>query len=51
MVAGREQATLLVEHGVSSPGRSRWGKGHDTESWPEALGFHLFAGDLKPITE
>ena len=36
--------------GVSSPGWSRWGKGHYNEMWPEAFGFNLLEGDLKPVT-
>ena len=34
----------------SLPGCSRWGKGHYNETWPDAFGFNLLEGDLKPIT-
>ena len=30
-------------------GSSRWGRGHYNETWPEAFGFNLLEGDLKPI--
>ena len=32
------------------PGSSRWGKDRYNEIWPEALGFNLLGGDLKPVT-
>ena len=48
---GEELETFLLQQGVSSPGWSRWGKGHYNETWPEAFGFNLLEGDLKPITE
>ena len=35
---------------VSSPGWSKWGKGHYNETKPEAFGFNLLEGDLRPIT-
>ena len=34
----------------SLPGYSRWGKGHHNETGPEAFGFNLLEGDLKPVT-
>ena len=34
----------------SLPGWSRWGKGHYSETWPEAFGCNFLKGDLKPIT-
>jgi len=41
---GEEWATLLLWQGVSSPGWSRWGKGHYNETWPELLGLISFKG-------
>ena len=35
---------------MSLPGWSVWGKGHYSETWPEALGFNLLEGNLKPVT-
>ena len=47
-LAGSEQPRLdRVGEGA---GWTRWGKGHYNEMWPEALGFNLLEGDLKPIT-
>ena len=40
----------LVGNELNSPGYSKWGKGHYTKTGPEALGFNLPEGDLKPTT-
>ena len=48
--AGEEWVTFLPQQGVSSPGCSRWGKGHYNETRPEAFGYNLLEGDLNPIT-
>ena len=39
-----------MRNGPSLLGCSRWGKGHYNETQPEAFGFNLLEGDLKPIT-
>lgn len=36
---------------MSSPGGSRWGKGHCNETWTATFGFNLLEEDLKPLRD
>ena len=62
LLIGFRQDTLFawgtgyIERGVMNKQHScptrlfEWGKGCYNETWPEAFGFNLLEGDLKPIT-